>query len=188
MRIWDTPTGYGLISRCLHWGMALLFLWQFTGMILRITLGRTPLVSFWVGTHASVGTLLFALVVLRIVWALLNLRHRPPHGGGTRGLAVRVGHAALYALMLVIPGLAILRAYGSGKGLNFFGMTLIEPTGVQVPALTAPASAFHGLLAWVLLAAIAGHIVMVIVHQRLWRDDVASRMMGPLPTDSAKVR
>lgn len=183
MRIWDTPTAYGIISRCLHWGMALLFLWQFVGMGLRIALGRTPLVSFWVGTHASVGTLLFALVLIRIVWATLNLRRRPPHDAGLSGLAAKAGHLALYILMLVIPALAIVRAYGSGKGLKFFGQPLIAPTGVEVPALTAPASAFHGLLAWVLLALVAGHVIMVIVHQKLWRDNIAARMMGPPPAD-----
>ncbi|WP_312690208.1 cytochrome b/b6 domain-containing protein [Brevundimonas nasdae] len=44
--------------------------------------------------------------------------------------------------------------------------------------MTAPANAAHGLLAWVLLAAIAGHILMVLVHRFVWKDGVAERMIG----------
>jgi cytochrome b561 len=36
----------------------------------------------------------------------------------------------------------------------------------------------HGLLAWVLLAAIAGHILMVLVHRFIWKDDTVGRMIG----------
>jgi cytochrome b561 len=44
--------------------------------------------------------------------------------------------------------------------------------------MTAPASAAHGLLGWVLLALIVGHIAMVLLHRWVWKDDVAQRMVG----------
>ena len=72
----DTPERYGLITRTLHWGMALILAWQFLGMILRQLLGRTPLVSTIAGTHSSVGTLLFALIVIRLLWGLMNRINR----------------------------------------------------------------------------------------------------------------
>ena len=174
----DTPDRYGLVSRFLHWGMALLFAWQFAGMVVKVTVGRSPLTAFLVGTHASVGALLFLLILLRGAWGLYNLRRRPPHEPGPLGLAARLGHLALYALMLAVPALALLRQYGSGRAFAPFGIPLWPASGERIEALVAPANTAHGLLAWTLLALIGGHIAMVLLHRFLWRDGVLTRMAG----------
>lgn len=174
----DTPDRYGRISRWLHWGMALLFAWQFIGMGLRLALGRTPLVSFFVGSHASVGLLLMVLVLLRGAWGLANTRQRPPHGAGWLGRAAAAGHGALYLLMVVVPLLALVRAWGSGRAFSWFNTLPLWGAGAKNEALMAPANAAHGLLAWVLLALVAGHVGMVLLHRWWWRDQVAQRMVG----------
>ncbi len=175
----DTPHRYGLVSRALHWGMAGLFAWQFAGMAVRITVGRHPVTAFMVGSHAGIGTLLLLLVLLRGAWGLINARQRPPHGAGLVGRLARLGHAALYALMVIVPSLALLRAYGSGRAFAPFGIQLFPGfQGGPIAWMTAPADAVHGLLAWTLLALVAGHIVMAIVHKVIWRDDVLHRMAG----------
>lgn len=177
----STPPGalrYGTVARSLHWGMALLFTWQFGGMILKNVIGRTPLMQFWVGSHASVGTLLLVLVIARALWAVVEWRNRPPHTSGFVGLASAAGHALLYLLMLVIPAIALLRMFGSGRGVKLFGVQLVEPTRQQVEWMMAPANALHGNLAWLLLAVIAGHILMVAVHHFIWRDQTFYRMYG----------
>ena len=75
----DSPARYGLVTRALHWGMAALFAWQFTGMGVKLTLGKHPLTAFLVGTHKPVGTLLMLAILLRGAWGLSQWRHRPPH-------------------------------------------------------------------------------------------------------------
>ncbi|MGV6872848.1 cytochrome b [Pseudochelatococcus sp. B33] len=165
------------MSRALHWAMAAIFLWQFVGMGLRLTLGRTPLVSFFVGTHQPVGALLFMLVVVRVLWGLLNRRHRPPYEPGLLGALARAGHIGLYALMVIVPALALLRAWGSGRGFQPFGIPVFPATGEQIAWAVAPANAVHGVLAWTLLLLIAGHVFMVFVHRFIRRDDVAQRMI-----------
>lgn len=174
----DTPERYGLISRTLHWGMALVFTWQFLGMIGREVLGRTPLVSAVASTHSSVGTLLFVLIVVRLLWAMISDSRRPAYQTGILGFFAKIGHWSLYALMFIVPLLALVRSYGSGKGLSPFGFELFTATGVQIPWLTAPGNALHGLLAWVLLALIAGHVFMVLFHRYIMRDEIAGRMLA----------
>lgn len=174
----DTPLRYGLVTRLLHWGMALLMLWQFTGMGLRLALGRTPLVSFFVGSHAPVGTLLLLLALVRLGWGISSRRHRPPHEAGPVGRAAQLGHAALYLLMAVVPALALLRLYGSGRGFAPFGIPLFAPRETRIEWMMAPANMLHSTLAWTLLALIAGHIAMALLHQLYWRDGLLLRMAG----------
>lgn len=171
----DTPARYGLVSRALHWSMALLFLWQFAGMGIRLAIGRSPVTAFMVGSHASVGTLLFALALARGAWGLVNLRRRH-HEAGPLGRVARLGHLALYGLMLTVPALALLRHYGSGRALAPFGLPLLPGSGERIEALMLPGDLAHGLLAWVLLAAVAGHVGMVLVHHFVWRDGTWPRM------------
>lgn len=174
----DTAQVYGRVTRLLHWSIAALMLWQFLGMGLRLVLGRTPLVSFFVGTHQKVGTVLFVLIVLRVVWALANRGNRPGHGAGLLGLAARAGHLALYAVMVLVPVAALLRAYGSDKPWAPFGFPVFAAQQPPIGWMVGFGDAVHGEFAWVLLALIAGHVLMVGVHHGFWRDGTLQRMAG----------
>lgn len=100
----DTRRAYGLVSRTLHWAMALLLGWQFLGMVIKVTVGRSPLTSFVAGSHKSAGLLLLALCLLRILWATCNARQRPIYAAAMKGHLARWGHIALYVLMALIVG------------------------------------------------------------------------------------
>lgn len=176
--VFDHPHGYGAVSRWLHWLMAVLFAWQFLSAILHATARDLPVTRFMWSYHASVGLLLFGTIFLRGAWGLINARRRPAAGVGLVGLGARLGHLALYALMLVVPTLAVLRALGSGRGLQLFGLQLVGAGGERIDRLMAPANALHGLLGWLLLILVFGHIAMALIHTFVWREDVLSRMMG----------
>lgn len=176
----DSPERYGLISRSLHWSMAALFLWQYFGMVVKVTVGRHPLTAFLVGTHKPVGTLLMLLVLLRAAWGLSQWTRRPPHPPTAVGRFAAFGHAVLYALMLYVPAVALLREYGRGRGFAPFGIPLFPETGQQVAWMLPLANASHALLAWTLLALVAGHVAMVALHHWWWRDGTLARMAGRL--------
>ncbi len=169
----DTADRYGLVSRSLHWGMAALFLIQFLGMITEAILGETPFTKTLNSQHSAIGALILLLAALRILWALLNRARR-----GTVNPLARLGHLALYVLMFTVPALALLRAYGSGRGFSPFGLQLFPATGQRIEWMVAPASALHGPLAWALLVLIAGHVTMALAHRFIWRDDTLTRMAG----------
>lgn len=179
--VWrDSPQRYGRISRCLHWAMALLFAWQFAGMIAKVSLGKdAALASILSGAHTHVGLLLLVLFMVRAVWGLMNSGRRPSNGSGLLGMAAWLGHMGLYVLMLVVPLLATLRMLGNNRPFNWFGVIpLNDGRGEKIEWMVAPAAAVHGLLGWVLLALIAGHVFMVLVHRYVLKDDVAQRMLG----------
>lgn len=171
----DTPEGYGRISRGFHWLMAALFGWQFAGALLYVSLGDTAVTRFVGGSHFTLGFTLFVLVLLRGAWGLANLRRRPPHPGRI-GRAAAAGHAVIYALMIVVPTLALLRQYGSGKPFAPYGIPLMPGRPDKIAWMTMPADLLHYWLGFTLLAVVLGHAAMVVVHRVAWKEDVLARM------------
>lgn len=161
--IQDNTDRYGSISRLLHWGMALLLLWQFASAAARVLAEDTTVEQFLWSTHKPLGALLLVLVVIRIVWALINTSHRPP----SVSAGAKAGHIALYLLLLVVPAIALLRQYGSGRSFEPFGIPLFPGfEGEEIAWMEAPANLLHSWLGWLMLVLIIGHAAMAIIHRR----------------------
>ncbi|RIX99526.1 cytochrome b [Aureimonas flava] len=188
-RLRDTPQRYGLVSRALHWAAAYLLLWQFATLLGWRWLGDGPVmraVSLLGPYHGTVGVLILALLLPRMAWSLVERRRRPRDAPTALG-RLRAGvHGAFYALMLLVPGLALARAYGNGKGYELWEIALIPATGVTMEWLVAPADLLHGPLAWTLAALIAGHVSMALIHHFARGDETLRRMAGALDDDRAE--
>ena len=182
----DTAARYGTVSRWLHWSMALGFLWMF-GSVLGADLTSDRRVQGMLRDgHKHVGSLLWVLVLLRGLWALAHARQRP----ASVTLMAKLGHWALYALMIAIPSIALLRQYGSGRAFSPLGLPFFPgfDQSEKIDWMVKLGGLLHGELAWVLLALIAGHVAMALWHRRTGHDDVLPRMMNVAPKGSAARR
>ena len=176
----DTPARYGTVSRWLHWGMALCVLWMF-GTILgaELTDDRATQTMLRNG-HKHMGSLIWVLVLVRAAWALAHARQRPP----SVSLPAKLGHWALYALLLIIPSIGLLRQYGSGRAFSPLGLPVFPgfAQGEKIDWMVQLGGLLHGELAWVLAALVAGHVAMAWWHRRRGGpDDVMPRMMNVAP-------
>lgn len=177
-RLIDQPDRFGLITRILHWGMALLFAAQFLSALAHWALPRENALrdTLW-SYHAALGATLFLLVLLRGIWGLANLPRRPAHSGRV-GQAAVAGHAAIYALMIIVPATRLLAAAGSDRGFSYLGLQIFPPRDAEIAWMQAP-SELHGELGWVLALLIFGHIAMAVIwHRLIRRDDILQRMAG----------
>lgn len=174
-RLMDHQHGYGLISRGFHWGMALLLLWQVISAALHFFFDETPVTEFFFSLHFSNGVLLLALTVLRGIWGLINLPRRPAHAGGL-DRAAAIGHVAMYLLLIAVPTVAIVRAYGSTHPFSAFGIEIFAGRESKIEWMTGLGNQWHGLIGWTLFALIAGHIVMAFVHQAVQGRPIVARM------------
>ena len=136
----DNSQYYGSVTRLLHWLMAACFFFMFATAIAWNLNGE---LKFLIGPHKAVGFTLMALAVLRFIW-MLQQKERPANAW-----VAKAGHLALYALMLIVPALAIARQIGRGQQ----NQTLI------------------------VLVLIIGHIGMAVVH-RLKGDNLLPRIWG----------
>ncbi|UOA32791.1 Cytochrome b561 [Sulfitobacter sp. DSM 110093] len=178
MTLSDTPARYGLVSRLLHWGMAALFAAQFVSAAAHWALPRENALreALW-SYHTDLGITLFFLVLVRGVWGLMNISKRPEQSGRI-GTAAVAGHAAIYALMVIVPASRILAAAGSTRGFSYLGIEIFAPRAVEV-AWMQVASEWHGEMGWVLALLVLGHIAMAVIWHRIVRQDgVLERMAG----------
>ncbi|MFD1198939.1 cytochrome b [Brucella gallinifaecis] len=182
--IWrDSPKRYGLVSRILHWAMAYILLWQFAMILSWKMVGPSPVLetigAFGPG-HGTVGFLTIVLVVVRAIWAFINRNQRPPQEAGLMGKLARIAHLTFYVLLFTIPALALFRAYGSGKGREQWGINIVPATGEKVEWMMAPANALHSPLSWGLCVLIILHILAVLFHRLVLKDNILSCMAGPM--------
>ncbi|MBY6208156.1 MULTISPECIES: cytochrome b [Halomonas] len=175
MSIIDSPERYGSISRFFHWSIAALVLWQLVTAITTVLFEDSWLDKLTWATHKPVGLLILILMLGRVAWALLNQRRRP----SSLNLPSHLGHLALYALLVVIPSMALMRQYGSGRAFSPFGIELMSGfDGDKIEWMMLPANLLHGWLGWALFAMALGHVLMAVHHRMNPRQqDVLPRML-----------
>ena len=172
----DNQQRYGRVSRLFHWGLALLLTWQFASAVARVLIEDTAVEQFLWSTHRPLGTLILLLIVLRVIWALTQRKHRPP---AVHKLAL-TGHIVLYTLTFLVPLIALIRQYGSGRAFEPFGIPLFSGfEGDRIEWMLSLGGALHGELGWLLLVLTLGHVGMALFHQRSPNQlKVLPRMLG----------
>ena len=173
----DTPNRYGTVTRVLHWTMALCIVWMVFSALIPDFLSDRSAQAFFRNGHKHVGSVLFVLIIVRILWAMANASRRP----AALSLPAKLGHWALYALMLVIPSVALLRQYGSGRAFSPLGLPIFPgfDQSEKIGWMVDLGGLLHGELAWVLLALVAGHVAMALWHRHKGgAQDVLPRMIG----------
>ncbi|MGQ7260753.1 cytochrome b [Vreelandella sp. V005] len=176
----DSPHHFGRISRALHWLTAALVLFQFIVVLAWRAMGENTLTIFLssIGPHGSLGFLILLVTLARLGWALSNRKHRPLPPPGSSGQIARIVHITLYGLLLWLPAFGLLRQYGRGGALQFYGLELLPEAERNITWMMAPAGLLHSPLSWLLLGLIISHIVIALVHRLWFRDPISARLMG----------
>lgn len=169
---------YDRVARHLHAliGLALVAQIVFGVLLDDLAPKGTPARASVINMHKSLGMVLGLLIVLRLLW---RLGHRPPAWPlsmtGAQRMAALWGHRVLYAAMLVLPASGYIASNFSKHGVKFFGVAL-KAWGPDLPAVYKVFNGLHELTAWVLVALIAGHVLMALKHSFMDRDGLLARM------------
>lgn len=138
--------------------------------------------------HKSFGMVVFVLALLRVLWRLAKgfpppaARYQP----WEQTLATIV-HWVLLIGTLLFPLSGMIMSAMGGNGLAVFGVELFpmnpDPLhpGKNMPidkAMAGNARAMHGILAWVMLGAIALHVAGALKHHLIDGDGTLRRMLG----------
>lgn len=151
------PDSFGIVTRGLHWGMALLVAGML-GLGLRLERMEPALSNLWLyGLHKSIGLTVLALVVIRLVWHRISPPPRPV-GGGWQGIAARVVHGLIYVLLLAMPLSGWIASSATGIDTLFFDLWTVPAITPASAAIEEAGFAVHGAMASLLILLLLLHI------------------------------
>jgi len=177
----NSPQSFGLISKLLHWAMAILLTGLFAiGLYMTELDYYDPLYHSLPWWHKSFGLLTLFLLLLRFVWKLSNTE--PLALKSHKKWEVSLAHIiqqTFYILILLIAITGYLISTAKGKGIEFFNW-------FDVPALTSELEEeiadfigdTHEFLAILLATLVVLHALAALKHHFIDKDDTLKRMIN----------
>jgi cytochrome b561 len=164
----------GMATRAIHWATALLVLsaWVVGSTMEEIPRGAGRDLAMQL--HYSLGVVVLGLAALRVAWRAVA-PPPPTEGPAWQRLAAVAMHIALIGLTIGLPLTGLLDRWARGRPVTVFGgMPLPAPFAVPGGRIWGEA---HEVLANLMLAAIAAHVLAALWHQFILRDRAISRML-----------
>jgi cytochrome b561 len=174
------PERYDRTTVSLHWIVAGGVLVQWFGAHAIDLFPKGPLRVDARSVHIVVGTTLLVLMGWRIWWRARCGARFAPDPRRSLALAARLGHLALYGLLLTILVLGVIDTWVRGDSI--FGLFHIPHLGDLAPparhALAERIVSLHELGANLLLWLAGGHAIVALAHHLWLKDAVLGRMFG----------
>lgn len=180
MQVKNTSTQYGIISKLLHWSIALIIILQvgIVYWVIWVLPENSPSEGFLINDiHKPLGMLVLILAVLAIVWKWLNpkpsfLNSMP----GWEKTAARIVHRLLYVAVVLMSLSGIMMTEAAGHPPSFFGLFQL-PLIMQENKLAAQFYfEIHEYTSFVLLGLVALHILAALKHHFYDKDTILKRM------------
>ena len=176
----NTKTSFGLISRSLHWIMALLLTILFVmGLYMTSLDYYDPLYHSLPWWHKSIGLFVFFLLLLRMFWRLSNPQpaHLETHKKWERVLADLIQKIFyLFILLIAVSGYFISTA--KGKGIEFFNLFEVPAMMQELKEETVDlVGNAHEIMAISLALLVVLHALAALKHHIIDKDTTLIRMI-----------
>ncbi|UPW19289.1 cytochrome b [Agarivorans sp. TSD2052] len=181
MSIRNSVQGYGWLSIALHWLVAFSV---FTLFGLGLFMVDLNYYSSWYQTapmiHKSIGILLFATMLFRLLWRSLNQKPNSPEGHKKwEKQGAKLGHFLLYLVLFVLMISGYLISTADGRPISVFDWFDVPATITSINQQEELAGDIHEILAWTLIALVAGHALAALKHHFIDKDSTLVRMLKP---------
>ena len=174
---------YDVLSQLFHWITAIAVLAAFIlgpgGFGRLLHQGIDPGTHSDIVWHESLGMLVFALTLLRLLW--LTVRPAAPQleMAGWMRLSSKLVHVALWAFLLALPITALLTLGSEGAPLTLLGLR-VEKLGFIAGSSLAGLADWgdvHSLMGDVIIWVAGLHAAAAIFHHFKWKDGVLASMV-----------
>ena len=173
----DDGTNYDRVAISLHWLTALLVLFQFVSSITWDYFSRDTAKALQ-SVHISLGVVLTAVIIVRIIWRLIPGHQRASLGLGWVQLASKGVHYLLYLLLVAQAALGFSFRWAQGHPVSFFGLFDIPgPYGALDKATRHTLHDLHEKIGWGIMIIALGHALAALYHHYVVKDRVLQRML-----------
>jgi len=174
----NTNQRYGTLSIALHWLMFLLMVAVYATIELRglFPKGSDPREAMK-ALHFMLGLSVLLLVILRIYAKVTSATPIITPGlSPLQDYAAKLGHLALYGLMVVMPVLGWLMLSAAAKPIPFFGLAL-PPLIAENKELAKSLKEIHETIGVIGYYLIGIHVLAVLYHHHIRKDNTMARML-----------
>lgn len=179
----DDGTDYDNVAVALHWITALLVVVQFTLAVTWDYFPKTTRQSME-SVHISLGVLLAAVIVARLVWRLIPGHQISSLEVGWVRSASKGVHYLLYLLLVMQAATGFLFRWAQGHPVSFFGLFAIPgPFDATDKAMRHQLHGIHEKVGWGIVIIAFAHALAALYHHYVLKDRVLMRM---LPGDGGR--
>lgn len=175
----NTKLNYGLIAIACHWLSAVVVIGLFAVGVWMVEL---TYYSPWYKTaphwHKSVGILLLAVTLFRLVWRLVNPKPASDQNHQTwEKVSAQIAHGAIYLLLLVIMAAGILISTAEGRGIMVFDWFELPGLTPLIENQADIAGDIHQYAAYSLIALVLLHALGALKHHFIDKDSTLLKMI-----------
>lgn len=180
MQLVNKAQSYGWISILFHWVIALVVIAMF---VLGLWMVSLDYYSSWYHAapdiHKSIGVLLMASMLARLLWNLFNPKPKPLGQSKSLNKVAMTVHFVLYVLVFTLGVSGYLISTAESHPIYVFNW-------FEVPALLEPvkdqadkAGEIHEWLAFILIGLVFIHSIGALKHHFWDKDNTLKRMLKP---------
>jgi cytochrome b561 len=170
-------TQYDRTAKVLHWLVVALLLAQYLIGWLMPDIHRGMKPGDAMTWHISVGIVILALIVLRLVWRLTHRVAPESSLEPWQRSAAETMHWLLYVLALLTTISGWLFASFRGWSISFFFLTPLPMLSSENPDALRAINHWHQKFEWTLLILIGLHVLAAVVNLLFYRNRVMQRML-----------
>jgi cytochrome b561 len=174
----DTTTHYGSVSRFNHWIGALLVLTLLGIGLYFDDLPKGDARRFWRGLHIAIGTVASLFLLFRVVWRIRSKAPLALPQAPKLQLFSKLVHWLLLTAIAVMAVTGPLSIWSVGRPLAVFKFVAIPSPFGEFRSWHEPMEDIHGFTAYALIVLIGLHLLGVVKHQFIDRDNILARMAG----------
>lgn len=179
MTLRNNETHYGFVAKFLHWSIGLLVIGALIAGFVMTNMEDSPQKWQMYSLHKSTGLLILGLMVLRLLWALTNVKPRAhsPRVSRIQVFFGRVAHLAFYVVLIAMPMSGLLFSSYAGRETSFYGLFNVKFPVAENRTLADFLVEMHEIIAWGIIALLVLHIIAVLIHKFYYKDNVLRSMM-----------
>ena len=181
MLIKDTTEKYGIITKTLHWTIAILVFGQYYSIFWKryVLPEKSELGIFYIrNLHKPLGVCLLTLGVFFLAWRVLNARPKfPPHSPKWERYAAKTVHGLLYTTIILMPLSGMVMSIAGGYPISMFGYFEIPMFLETNKALSRLCHEIHEITSFIVIGLIVIHISAALKHHFFEKDNVLVRML-----------
>ncbi|HHT0593557.1 TPA: cytochrome b [Legionella anisa] len=172
----NTLKRFGSMTKLLHWLIFILIIAQY--YFVWSLRDNSPLTTFYIMLHKSVGFTILLLGLLFFIWHIINIKPLPPITQPRwQYITSKAVHHTLFILIILMPIVGYLLTCAGGKPINFFGWFTIPCLISKNDYFGSIMFSAHQVIAYFILILAGIHFLAALYHHFICKDNVLKRML-----------